>query len=129
MEAIDRWLGNTYSPAINIGDDVDMGQNCHITCANKINIGDGVSVLPDVLITDIEHEYIPDKSLRNTGLNVGSVEIGNFAVIGMGARILGHRNIKIGKNAVVGANAVVTRDVPDNAVVAGVPAQIVKYVE
>ena len=129
MEAIDRWQGNTYSPAINIGDDVDMGQNCHITCANKISIGNGVSILPEVLITDIEHEYIPDKSLRNTGLNVGSVEIGDFTVIGMGARILGHRNIKIGKNAVVGANAVVTRDVPDNAVVAGVPAQIVKYVE
>ena len=68
-------------------------------------------------------------SLRHTSLNVGGVEIGDCAVIGMGACILGHRNIKIGRNAIVGANAVVASNVPDNAVVAGVPARIVKYIE
>ena len=47
----------------------------------------------------------------------------------MGARILGNINIKIGKNAVVGANSVVISDVPDNAVVVGVPAKVIKYVE
>ncbi len=55
-----------------------------------------------MIITDIEHEYVTDKSLRNTNLNIGSVEIGDFAVIGMGARILGHRNIKIGKTLLSG---------------------------
>ena len=129
MEAIGKWLDKKYSPEITIGDDVNIGQYCHITCANKVSIGSGVSVLPNVLITDIEHEYIPEKSLRQTGLNVGSVEIGNYAVIGMGARILGHRNIKIGRNAIVGANSVVTSDVPDNAIVAGAPAKIIKYNE
>lgn len=127
MEAIDKWLDKTYSPEIAIGNDVNIGQYCHITCANKVHIGNGVSILPNVLITDIEHEYIPEKSLRHVGLNVGSVEIGDYVVMGMGARILGHRNIKIGRNAVIGANAVVTSDVPENTVVAGIPAKIIKY--
>lgn len=128
-EAIDIWNGKKYSPEITIGNDVNIGQYCHVTCANKISIGNGVSILPNVLITDIEHEYVPNMSLKYTGLNVGSVEIGEYAVIGMGARILGNINIKIGKNAVVGANSVVISDVPDNAVVVGVPAKVIKYVE
>lgn len=127
LEAICEWLGKKYNPEVIFGNDVNIGQFCHITCANKVVVGSGVSILPNVLITDIEHEYVQNMSLRFTGLNVGSVEIGDYSVIGMGARILGHRNIKIGKNAVIGANAVVTSDVPDNAVVVGAPAKIVKY--
>ncbi len=92
-----------------------------------IIIGNGVSILPNVLITDTEHEYIPNKSLRHTGLNVGGVEIGDYSVIGMGARILGHRHIKIGRNVVIGANAVVTSDISDNAVAVGILAKIIKY--
>lgn len=129
MEAIAKWIDKDYSPEIFIGNGVNIGQYCHITCANRVRIGNGVSILPEVLITDIEHEYVPEKSLRYTGLNVGSVEIGDYAVIGMGARILGSHNIKIGRNSVVGANAVVTSDVPDNAIVAGIPAKIIRYLK
>ena len=43
MEAIGKWLDKTYSPEISIGDDVNIGQYCHITCANKVSIGNGVS--------------------------------------------------------------------------------------
>lgn len=52
-------------------------------------------------------------------------KIGNNVFIATGARILG--NVKIGDNAVVGANAVVINDVPENAVVGGIPAKIIKY--
>ena len=129
IEAVAKWIDKKYSPEITIEDDVSVGQNCHFTAANKLHIGKGVSILPQVLITDIEHEYVPDKSLRETGLSVGSVEIGDYAVIGMGARILGHRHIKIGKSAVIGTNAVVTHDVPDYAMVAGIPAKIIKVLK
>lgn len=129
MEAIDRWLEKRYSPEITIGNDVSIGQNCHITCANKVIIGNGVSILPNVLITDIEHEYVKDTSLRHTGLNVGSVEIGDYTTIGMGARILGRKGIRIGKNVVIGANAVVVSDIPDDSVAVGVPAKVVKNLE
>lgn len=126
IEAISKWLGKKYEPRIDIDDRVTVGQNCHFTCANRLHIGKGVSILPQVLITDIEHEYIPDKSLRETGLEIGSVEIGENAVIGMGARILGHKRIKIGKSAIIGTNAVVTHDVPDYSMVAGIPAKVIK---
>lgn len=52
--------------------------------------------------------------------------IGDNVYLGAGCKVLG--NVIIGNNVVVGANAVVIRSVPDNAVVAGVPAKIVKYV-
>lgn len=129
MEAVSKWLDKSYSPAISIMDDVMINQNCHITCANRIQIGRGTSVSPDVLITDIEHRYVKDKSNMNTGLDVGEVEIGNFVTIGMGVRILGHRGVKIGDNSVIGANAVVTSDIPKNAVAVGIPAKVIKIIE
>ena len=57
------------------------------------------------------------------GLNAGVPTVGNNVVVFAGAKILG--NIHIGDGAVVGANAVVTRDVPDNSVVAGIPARVI----
>ncbi|RRK32483.1 acyltransferase [Schaedlerella arabinosiphila] len=126
LEAIDKWLDETYDPEIIINDGVAIGQNCHITAANRIFIGRGSSIMPDVLITDIEHMYIQGKSLSETNIEVGLVEIGEFVTIGMGARIIGHRKLHIGDNAVIGANSVVTKDIPDNTVAVGVPARIIK---
>lgn len=126
MEAISKWIDQSYEPQIIIMDDVNIGQNCHITCANRIRIGKGVSISPDVAITDIEHEYVCGRSVMNTGLKVGEVDIGDFVTIGMGARILGHKHIKIGDSAVIGANAIVTDSIPPNTVVAGIPAKIIK---
>lgn len=85
--------------------------------------------MPDVLITDIEHEYISGKSLMETGLRVGSVEIADNVTIGMGAKIIGAgKHIKIGANAVIGANSVVTKDVPEKTIVAGIPAKIIRRI-
>ena len=125
MEAIKQWKSIEYEPLINIGNRVNIGQNCHITCANKVLISDGVSIMPQVLITDIEHEYVKNKTLEETGLNVGLVEIGNYTVIGMGAKILGSRGIKIGKNVIIGTNAVVKENIPDNSIAYGMPLRIV----
>lgn len=55
----------------------------------------------------------------------GVPEIGDFVYVGPGAKIIG--KVKIGHRAAIGANAVVTKDVPDNAVVAGVPAKVISY--
>ena len=65
------------------------------------------------------------------GTTIGSVRgkgsplIGNNIVISAGAKIIG--NVKIGNNVMIGANAVVTKDIPDNAVVVGNPAKIVNF--
>ena len=54
----------------------------------------------------------------------GCVSIGDFAFIGAGATVL--PNLKIGKNSIIGAGAVVTKDVPDNVVVYGNPAKFIR---
>lgn len=59
----------------------------------------------------------------NRGPRAGVPTIGNSVFIGPGAKIIG--NIRIGNNVAIGANAVVTKDVPDNAVVVGIPARII----
>jgi len=59
------------------------------------------------------------------GANKGSPTIGDGVFIGVGAKIFG--KIKIGNNVAIGANAVVTKDIPDNAVVVGIPAKILNY--
>ena len=55
----------------------------------------------------------------------GAPTLGDNVMVGVGATMLGP--IKIGNNASIGAHAVVINDVPDNAVVAGIPAEIKKY--
>jgi serine O-acetyltransferase len=63
--------------------------------------------------------------VSNRGDKKGYPEIGNDVYLGPGAKIIGA--IKIGNNVAVGANCVVTKDVPDNAVVVGVPGKIISY--
>ena len=125
IEVIDIWNKKKIVPLpqMIIEDNVSIGQNCHFTTANKIVIGRGTSILPDVLITDIKHKSEKDKSIVDTDIDIGSVEIGNYVQIGMGARIMSNgKNIKIGNNAIIGANAVVTKDVPEGVTVVGIPA-------
>jgi len=62
--------------------------------------------------------------ISNRG-KIGCPEIGDDVFIGPGAKIFG--KIKIGNNVVIGANSVVTSDVPDNAVVVGIPGQVISY--
>lgn len=61
----------------------------------------------------------------NRGERKGYPVIGDHVYIGPGAKVIGR--VRVGHNAAIGANAVVTRDVPDNAVVAGVPAKLISY--
>lgn len=57
----------------------------------------------------------------------GAATIGDNVTLCAGCKIIGE--ISIGNNVIVGANSVVTRDIPDNAIVAGVPAKIIRYIE
>lgn len=117
------------TPEINIGEHCNFGAYNHITCINKITIGDNCLTGKGVTITDNSHGEI-SRDLLDMAPNMrkvvskGPVVIGNNVWIGEKATIL--PNVSIGDGAIVAANAVVNKDVPPYCVVAGIPAIIVK---
>lgn len=120
------------TPVCKIGNGVSLGEYSHITCANCVTIGDGVLTGRFVLISDNGHgsssadEIEISPLIRKLHSN-GPIEIGKNVWIGDKATILA--NVTIGEGAIVAANAVVTKDVPAYAVVAGCPAKIVKMIK
>ena len=89
-----------------------------------IEIGDNVLIGQQVVIATINHDLTP--SIR-ANMFPAPVKIGNSVWIGAHATILS--GVTIGDNAVIAAGAVVTKDVPANAIVGGVPAKIIKQIE
>ncbi len=131
MECWDRYQGQTYSPSLVIGDRVSFGFWCHVGCINRIRIGDNVLVGSGVLITDHQHGRTDADaaggSWRDQPLHSkGGVVIEDNVWIGEHACIM--PGVRIGMGAVIGANAVVTRDVPAGAVVGGIPARTIRQV-
>jgi acetyltransferase-like isoleucine patch superfamily enzyme len=111
---------------------VEIGKNCkissHTFICEGVKIGNGVIVGHNVsFINDIYPRATTQEGVLQTEADWQMAEtiIEDGASIGTGATILG--GIRIGKNAMVGAGAVVTKNVPENAVVVGNPAKIIKY--
>jgi acetyltransferase-like isoleucine patch superfamily enzyme len=129
IEAISDHLSSKYNPTIVIGDNVSLNTDCHIGCINKILIEDDVLIASKVFITDHFHG---DSSYSSIGiapskrilLSRGPVIIEKAVWIGEGAAIM--PGVRIGKGSIVGANAVVTKDVPSYSVVVGSPARIIR---
>ena len=99
----------TIGPGFRIyhaGDFLYVGQNVHI--------GKNCTMLPGIVFGNKTEE--PDNH---------RVKVGDNCYFGLGVKILG--SVKIGNNVTIGANAVVTKDIPDNAVVGGIPAKIIKF--
>ena len=112
---------------ITIGENVILSKNVFIDYSGEVIIKNGVGIANGVII-ESHHRDIEE---RNKGKDVNiptRLEIGENVYIGSRAIILDSCNY-IGKYARIGAGAVVTKDVPDYAVVVGVPAKVVKYVE
>ena len=114
-----------HTPKLSIGDGCTIGHFNHITCVNAVEIGAKVLTADRVHISDNSHSYEnPDVPIiYQPVISKGPVVIGTGSWIGENVSIL---SCKIGRNCVVGANAVVTKDVPDYCVVAGIPARVIK---
>ena len=110
---------------IKIGDYSGIGVNCSVR--GPLEIGKNVMMGPDVIIMtsshNVESTTIPMN--RQGSLSKQKVVIGDDVWIG--TRVIILPGVRVGTGSIIGAGAVVTKDVPDYAIVVGVPAKVIKY--
>ena len=106
-----------------IGDHTRIG--IHNTIIGPVTIGNHVNLAQGITVTALNHNFI-DTTLRidEQGISTNPVVIGDDVWIGANAVIL--PGVTIGRHVVIAAGAVVTKDVPDNCVVGGIPAKVLK---
>lgn len=109
---------------IHVGKNVFINSGCRFQDQGGITIGDGVLIGHNVVLATLNHDMNPRK--RST-LHPAPITIGNDVWIGANATVL--PGVTIGDGAVIAAGAVVTKDVPSNVIVGGVPAKIIKKIE
>lgn len=97
-----------------------INSDTQIICAKNISIGKDVAIAKDVIIRDTDAHYVLGKEHEM----IKPVKIGNHVWIGTRAIIM--KGVTIGDNSIIAAGAVVTKDVPSNVIVAGVPAKIIR---
>jgi acetyltransferase-like isoleucine patch superfamily enzyme len=106
-------------------ENVSIGQNFHITSASNLIIGSDSTILGNVFITNIDHDYQEiGKHILDQQMIVKETKIGKNCFIGYGAAI--QAGTVLGYQCVVGANSVVRGNFPDYSVIVGSPARIVK---
>ncbi|MDE7395248.1 MAG: sugar O-acetyltransferase [Clostridiales bacterium] len=110
-----------YGQNIKIGKRVFINSGCCFQDQGGIEIGDDVLIGQQVVIATLNHDLNPE---QRASMMPAPVKIGNRVWVGAHATILA--GVLVGDNSVIAAGAVVTKDVPANVVVAGVPAKIIK---
>lgn len=117
---------NCANPQLIIGNHVTIGRYNIISCTNKVILEDYVLLAPFVHITDYNHVYEDIKiPISNQGLALpGPTIIKSHSWLGCGVQVM--PGVTIGKHCVIGAGSIVTHDIPDYCVAAGIPAKIIK---
>ncbi len=112
---------------LRVGDRVIFGHHCTLAARESILIGDDSMLAEMVSIRDHDHAFDdPTRPYREQGVVCAPVRIGRN--VWLGAKVTVLKGITIGDNSVVGANAVVTRDLPANCLAAGVPARVLRAI-
>jgi acetyltransferase-like isoleucine patch superfamily enzyme len=124
------WIGHgtkirAHEGEVHIGAKSVLGQECTISSFQHVSIGRECIVADRVMLIDFDHGMVEvERPIREQGIYKRDVRIGHNVWIGYGASFL--RGVTVGDNAVVGTYTVVNKDVPANAVVAGVPMRILR---
>ncbi len=111
---------------ISIGDNSWLGAGSQIYGNGNVSIGNHVLIAAQVVVNTVSHNYEnPEVPINLQGLNVAPVVIEDDVWIGLGAKIL--QGVTVGRGAIIAAGAVINKDVPPYAIVAGVPGKVLRY--
>jgi acetyltransferase-like isoleucine patch superfamily enzyme len=127
------WIGHgckirVHEGEVSIGAKTVIGQECTISAYQHVSIGRECILADRVMLIDFDHGVVEvERPIRLQGIYKRDVRVGHNVWMGYGACVL--RGVEIGDNSVVGTSAVVTRSAPANAVLAGVPARVLRMRE
>jgi acetyltransferase-like isoleucine patch superfamily enzyme len=132
LESVTAYHGMTFTPTIIIKDNVTLNDYVHIGANHHVELGNNVLVASKVYISDHGHgSYVgadqssPDTAPAARPLTTGhAVVIEDNVWIGESASVLA--GVRIGRGSIIGANAVVTSDIPPYSIAVGVPARVIK---
>ena len=110
---------------LSVGSNTSINSNTIIAVMEKVVIGNNVMIAPNVYILDVDHNF-ENRALpiAEQGYKTAPVVIEDDVWVGTGAVIT--KGVHIGKGAIIGANSVVTKDIPSYGIVGGVPAKLIK---
>ncbi|HEV2859197.1 MAG TPA: acyltransferase [Solirubrobacterales bacterium] len=124
------WIGDgtkirCHEGVVEIGEKTVMGQECTISAYQRVRIGEQCVIADRAMFIDFDHGVVEvERPIREQGIYKRDVDVGSNVWIGYGACIL--RGARVGDNSIVGTSSVVTKDVPANAVVGGIPARVLR---
>ena len=113
-----------YGPGVSFGRDCFLNFGCTLLALGGITIGDGAFIGPHCVLAT---EYHPEDPVHRHELLTKPIAIGRNAWLGANVTVLA--GVTVGDNAIVAASSVVTKDVPPDTVVAGVPAKVVRMIK
>jgi acetyltransferase-like isoleucine patch superfamily enzyme len=127
-----RWLHlgvNTalrcHEGTLSLGDKGVLARDVSINCYLDVEIGDSALIADNVYISDFDHKFGDlDLPIKDQGIEKSRVRIERN--VWLGTKVTVSRGVRIGEGVVVGANAVVTHDIPAYSVAVGLPARVIK---
>jgi acetyltransferase-like isoleucine patch superfamily enzyme len=127
------WIGDgtkirCHEGEVVIGAKTVLGQECTISAYRRVRIGEQCVIADRAMFIDFDHGIVEvERPIRVQGIYKRDVEVGSNVWIGYGACVL--RGVRVGDNSVLGTYAVITRNVPANAIVGGIPAKVLRMRE
>lgn len=127
------WVGDgskirCHEGEVEIGAKTVIGQECTVSAYRRVAIGEQCVIADRAMFIDFDHGIVEvERPIRRQGIYMRDVEVGSNVWVGYGVCVL--RGVRVGDNSVLGTSSVITADVPANAVVAGVPARVLRMRE